>query len=1009
MSTLAIAALRLRAALPALLSLALIVTVAVIALGTTTGFIQQGVAEGARVTLANADAQSTAVRVTTHLADDSAGQDAAATGLFDRLLPDGTLTVTSSQLSLAMPVLAGGSAQPGATAVFARVPDLTDRMEVTAGAWPADRSAGAAADAWPVAVQADAAATLGLEVGDDLTVGTTATPVHFRVAALWRATDPTAPAWFADSAATAGRSGGASGLFVVDDDLSALPTQHFAVWTLSATPAAADEQNRTAVIAGLDRLIATLDATPNITESSSTIEGRLAGTLHRIDNADRGATAIGISAVFIVGMLGIMSLVQVSTVLVGSRRAHSALLRARGLARSQNALLAIVEGLLVTIPASLLGLAITGGVLGLSTGTAPLGYARAAVPFAVGVCLVSIAVLTVTVLSESPGAPSGRRPMATFGITFGAIGVAAALATWQLHAQGSPVPSTATGGADLVAAASPALALITVAALGTVLFIALAPLLAAHASRRGSVVTLLADGQLGARATRYLVPILAIAITIASAAFATGIATTWQSAQLQAQFVGTGTSVGVGLRTDRTAPADTEPVTAIRYAALDGVTSAAAVFVDTVRLGADTIPFVALRPDSADTLLGPAAGELTEALRTTSPAGSGLELPAPTTGVQATVAFGQTRPVATFAVSIWASDADGSLARIPLAAVPADDAGGEATAGRYHGALPAGTTPWRLLAVESERSGTPDDAVPPLTAGDFAATAGGAVTALDPAVSVSLDIAAALPRSRAPIPPAGQPAPLPLVITAALADRADLTVGDPLDIGFGTSGSTLEARVATIIDTLPGVASRLGIGTDLAALNDATLRQGRTPELAGNVWIHTADPDAVSSAAATVAGSTAVISSQRTTTSAPMLHPAMNAFWIAAAAAGLLALITLAAFIADDARGRRPSIPVLRALGLSAAQQTTARARELLIILGFAVGVGVLAGLGATLVAVTPFVRAAIPGAGSYVSVAPALDPLPWLVFSGTILAGALIVIGVSLWWLRRQSTAGRP
>ncbi|MET0956501.1 MAG: hypothetical protein ABWY68_11170, partial [Cryobacterium sp.] len=528
-----------------------------------------------------------------------------------------------------------------------------------------------------------------------------------------------------------------------------------------------------------------------------------------------------------------------------------------------------------------------------------------------------------------------------------------------------------------------------------------------RAARRGSVVTLLADAQLGARATRYLVPILAIAITLAAAAFATGIASTWQSAQVQAQLVGTGPTIGIDLRSDGTAPADTEPVTATRFSALHDVTGAAATLVTTVRLGADSVPFVSLRPDAASALLGSAGGDLAAALRSTTPAETGLELPLGATGVQSTVSFGDTASAATFALSLWAADADGSLARIPLSAGPGADPA--AASGLYSGVLPAGTAPWRLLAVQAERSGTPDRAVPTLTAGDFAATLDGTGTTLADTAPVSLDIAAALPRSRAPIAATAEPGPLPVVLTAALAERVNLAVGDPLDIGFGASGSTLDARVAAIVTVLPGAASRLGIATDLAALNDATLRQGRTPVLAGNIWIDTDAPDPVSAAASTVAASTAVISSQRTTTSAPMLQPAMNAFWVAAAAAGLLALITLAAFIADDARGRRPSLPVLRALGVSARQQTRARARELLLVLGFAVGVGIVAGLGATLVAVTPFVAAAIPGAGGYVAVLPALAPLPWLGFSVGLMAGALLVIGVSLRWLRQTPTAVRP
>jgi predicted lysophospholipase L1 biosynthesis ABC-type transport system permease subunit len=167
--------------------------------------------------------------------------------------------------------------------------------------------------------------------------------------------------------------------------------------------------------------------------------------------------------------------------------------------------------------------------------------------------------------------------------------------------------------------------------------------------------------------------------------------------------------------------------------------------------------------------------------------------------------------------------------------------------------------------------------------------------------------------------------------------------------------------------------------------------------LAGNIWLDTDTPDTVSATATTVATSTAVLSSHRTTTAAPILQPAMDAFWIAAAAAGLLALITFSAFITDDSRLRRTGVPVLRALGLSSAQLTRARARELLFVLAFALIAGAVAGIGATLIAVAPFVAAAVPGSGGYLSVVPALDPLPWLGFSTAVVAGALLVIGVAL------------
>jgi len=1000
MTAVAVAVLRVRAAAPVLLSLALIVVVSVTALGATSGLIRSGVAAGGPATLAAASAQDSAVRVSAILADDRAAQDAAARALFDRTLPAKTVEVSSSAVSRALPVLEGE--QSGASLLFASLPDLAERVEFTAGAWPATAPDDGAA---PVAVQADAAAALDLEPGDELTIGTESTPVRIRVEALWRASDPGAAAWFADSAATAGRAGGAVGLFVLDEAaLAALPTQLFAVWTLTALPGAAADGDRQALVTALDRLPAAVDAAPGVSETAPDITGSLVATLDRIDAAGRGATAIGISALFIIGMLGFVAVLQLSTVLVGSRREHSGLLRARGLSRVQLAAATVGEGLLVAVPATAVAVVATGLLLGATVGGDPLAHALATVPFAVGTGLASVVVLAVVVLRERPTA-RGDRSAGALAVGFGAVGVAAALAVWQLHVQGSPVPPGSSGGADLVTATAPALALVALCALGTAAFIPLSPWISRRALRRGSIVAVLAGAQLAARASRYLVPTIAIAITVASAAFATGIATTWQSAQREAHLIGVGPDVEVALRTDATESADTEPVSSLRFGAVDGADAASAVVVSRVRLGSDSIPLVAIDPRAAETLLGAGGEELALALRAGDRAqdAAGVELPPESTGVQAVISFGKDRPVARFDVSIWAADADGSLARIPLEETsPADDTAGDAeddTEGDITtraGVLPAGVAPWRILGVESRRVGAGTTAVPTLIADGFASVVDATATPLESVTEVKLRVSGTVPASRGAIAPqAEEPTSIPVVLTSALAARVDLGVGDDLAFGFGTSGALVDGRVAALVDALPGAGSRFGIAVDIAQLNSATLQEGRTPVLASDVWIATDNPRAVSLAAAGVAASTAVVSTQRSETSAPILRAAMDAFWIAAAAAAVLALIALAAFAADDIRQRRGSVPVLRALGLSTAQQTAVRARELVVALVFAVVVGAVAGVGATVAAVTPFVAAAVPGAGSYVSVAAAFDPVPWLAFSAILVAAALLLIGV--------------
>ena len=1005
MTAVAVAVLRVRAAAPVLLSLALIVVVSVTALGATSGLIRSGVAAGGPATLTAASAQDSAVRVSAILADDRAAQDAAARALFDRTLPAKTVEVSSSAVSRALPVLEGE--QSGASLLFASLPDLAERVEFTAGAWPATAPDDGAA---PVAVQADAAAALDLAPGDELTIGTESTPVRIRVEALWRASDPGAAAWFADSAATAGRTGGAVGLFVLDEAaLAALPTQLFAVWTLTALPGAAADGDRQALVTALDRLPAAVDAAPGVSETAPDITGSLVATLDRIDAAGRGATAIGISALFIIGMLGFVAVLQLSTVLVGSRREHSGLLRARGLSRVQLAAATVGEGLLVVVPATAVAVVATGLLLGATVGGDPLAHALATVPFAVGTGLASVVVLAVVVLRERPTA-RGDRSAAALAVGFGAVGVAAALAVCQLHVQGSPVPPGSSGGADLVTATAPALALVALCALGTAAFVPLAPWISRRALRRGSIVAVLAGAQLAARATRYLVPTLAVAITVASAAFATGIATTWQSAQREAHLIGVGPDVEVALRTDATESADTEPVSSLRFGGVDGADAASAVVVSRVRLGSDSIPLVAIDPRAAETLLGAGGEELALALRAGDRAqdAAGVELPPESTGVQAVISFGKDRPVARFDVSIWAADADGSLARIPLVetppagSAPADDTAGdrdddtEGDITTRAGVLPAGVAPWRILGVESRRVGAGTTAVSTLFADGFASVVDATATPLESVAEVKLRISGTAPTSRGAIAPQEEePTSIPVVLTSALAARVDLGVGDDLAFGFGTSGALVDARVAALVDALPGAGSRFGIAVDIAQLNSATLQEGRTPVLASDVWIATDNPRAVSLAVTGVAASTAVVSTQRSETSAPILRAAMDAFWIAAAAAAVLALIALAAFAADDIRQRRGSVPVLRALGLSTAQQTAVRARELVVALAFAVVVGAVAGVGATVAAVTPFVAAAVPGAGSYVSVAAAFDPVPWLAFSAILVAAALLLIGV--------------
>lgn len=962
---------RVRDSAAVLVALGIVVFIATLALGYTLTSVQQGVDAGSGEVLDSAAPRSAAVRITTHLADDDERQSAAALGMIDRLFPEGTVEVHSAARSLPVDVLdddaSGGS---GVSAIFGVEPDLLDYATITAGDWPADG----------VAVQEDAAATLGLDVGDAFSVGDAADPLPLTVAALWRADDPAAPSWFAESAVASGHDGDALGVIVVDaPTLRALPTQLFTSWTISATHDALGDGDRAAVATGLARLHDSVKATADVVDVSSSTEGSLGATLDRIADAARGAAAITASAIVIVSLLAAVALVQLSSVLVGSRRGQSGLVRARGLSLPQLSAVTVAEALLVAVPASLLGVVLAAALLPavLQSGAVPVGLAVIAGATVLATVACLLAVVLVDARAGATEAAATRSP-AAFVAGGSLVAVAAAFATVQLYNRAT------VSGVDLVGATSPALALVAAAVLGTALLYPVAAAVERTAARRGRVGSVLAARQLSRQVARYLVPVLALAVALASAVFATGLASTWAGTERSAQFVGIGSDVSVALSAEGSASITAQP-----FASLDGADEAAALVLASVTLGEDRLPFVALRPDSARRVLGPEGAETVAALQKTTPDDAGLTLPADAAAITAAVQFAGngSEPTSTFDVGVWAADADGSLVRIPLQ---------PGTTG-WSAPLPAGPAPWTLLAVETLRTGKADPA---------AATVEVSRIAGDPVATALIELEEPNPRAIAGIA-LGDEAPLPVVITTALAQRIGLAVGDPISFDFEPTGKTIEAVVAAVTPRVPGSAATLAVATDLAALDVVTLRPGSTPAEADEVWIATAGAAAatgVSDAVARTATTTAIVASHESTSSQPIVAAALTAFWFAAAAAALLALVALGAFFTDDFRRRRSDISVLRALGFSPRQQAATRGREQLVTVVLALLVGTAAGAGATALTVGPFIASAAPESTAFVSVVPSFDPVPWLVFCAALTALACAVCLTVLVPLRRAA-----
>ena len=159
---------------------------------------------GLRAGLAATTGADGAIRWQIRLADDPDAQAEAAGEVLDRMLvPNGAVWARSVQTA---PVAATVGAEGGSTggspfgAVLLADPTLADRADLVDGAWADSPESVAAADAEGASattLHADAAADLGLDTGDLVTL-TGDDPRRLLVVGTWLPVDANDPAWFGE-------------------------------------------------------------------------------------------------------------------------------------------------------------------------------------------------------------------------------------------------------------------------------------------------------------------------------------------------------------------------------------------------------------------------------------------------------------------------------------------------------------------------------------------------------------------------------------------------------------------------------------------------------------------------------------------------------------------------------------------------------------------------------------------------------------------------------------------
>lgn len=764
-------------------------------------------------------------------------------------------------------------------------------------------------------------------------------------------------------------------------------------WRLTPASEALDAE-------GVERLARGLARVPEALRESDAAEG---GILASGGLADAAADiAVGVVAaaaitpvpIVILGVLAWFAVLQLARLLGTARGRETRVLTARGLAARQDVGLATVEAAVIVVAGAVVGAAAAAAVVALSWGSASAAALARTWPLVV----VSVAVLGATlVVAQLRGARAaagsasiaGRIARAASPGAAVLLVLLAAVLVWQA---GQVPPGSRDTWSAAVTALAPTLGVAAVAVLAVILFAPLSALVARTAARRPAVTPSYPSRQVARRVRSFSVAVALVAIAMAGAVLAGGYGATWQAASTASQQVSAGAPLRVAL----------DPVTPGDVATADdsgGVAAAAPALVAPIAAGELGGTVVALPPALMPDVMFDVPGAVDPDALAAEVATPRLaaEVPAEATGLRFEARVSTTDPAAAAAMQVraWVTDSAGVPAEMTLDVATADDGAITIVAQQ---ALPGGTAPWRLVAVEVAQGRGFLGSELVLTGLRVLATegAGEGAELVQPVPNVRLHPAApggSAVRSAMVWTAGGEdPARIPVVVTTAFADQLGLETGDEVDVRFDDGSRTIAATVAAVRDALPVAGAGAGVLASLDAVVEASSAMASltspsagtdvTPPLANEVWA--AGDDAAAARLADGLGATVATAG----TPASAVAGEVVTLWDAAALGGaVLAGVALVALLAALTSQRAGEVLVLRALGVAPAAQARMRAVEAVVVVVLGALLGAAGGVLLAAVLVPQMAERAIPDA----QLAPALAFSPWPI------VGALVIVGVAL------------
>ncbi|GAA1786459.1 hypothetical protein [Agromyces lapidis] len=969
-------------------------------LGTLAG----AAAGGLRTGLESATGAAGAARWQIRLANDAAAQSEAAAAVLDRMLvPHGAAWQRSAQ-ALPTPANAGGESFE---ALLTADPAVAERAELVEGEWPGTGSStpdAGAPDALPTAVNAAAAAELGLEQGSLVTVDDGPTLV---VVGIWEPADPTDPAWFGDPVVATGFADGAAGPFLVDESaVLAAPSAAVVRWTAVVDPATMTPDDAAALRAQLPDVEPALRNQDDIGSSGLAASGGLHGTLSRLLAGLGAVRALAPVPVLLLAIAGVAALARLAALLGAARRGETLLLRARGASATRLARDTAVEVIAVGIPAAALGAISAELALGLLR---PGEVRMPAIAWLVAATSVVIAVLLVAgraftearrPVQRGSGDEQGRMPRTAVAGGVVLIAVAAGISLWQFRLYGSPLVTGASGAVEVdpLAVLAPVLVLLALSLLALGLARPIGALFERLAAARPALIPALPMRQLARRGSLFASASLVTMIAVAGLTLAAVFAGAWQSVDRHAAALATGGEVRVSFPGRDVVRGPDPLATGELFAEVPGVVADGPVFRGEVRLGSDAATLVGA-PASGIEAFAPGTG-LAAAADDLAPSAEAAAAPLPDGAATLEVEVGVRAPGGTpgrVGVWVWLLTGDGAAMRLPAGSVDIAAGGGVAEL-----ELPdaAGL---RLLGLSAGLVDSPGARGVQVSFGGLGVD--GATPSRELAGDLeTVELSASDPEARAPLAGGGET--LPIVLGAELATRISAGVGDAVDFRIVTGGAEIDAVVAGVVPAVP-TAGGNALLVDLGALERAAFDADAGVPQFGERWLASSDPVASAESIDREQRTAATSTTRADASSAQLITPAIATFWLGAAGALLFALISLLALASALAGSRFGEIVVLRVLGVAPRVQARARFAELAATVLAAIAMGaVIGGITAWLTA-RELARATIADAPASLEATLGVELWPWLAGLAAFALLAALVAASAARAVRR--TASRP